>query len=245
MKNIVVYLTLILSCSLAMGSSDSIVLNQIDGLIKNTPPSDFSNIHFESNFYPETLDMGSAEEPRDHFARYSDVCGEFTKLHQAKGYVTRLVKKINHNEIDLKTPISTASDVKIHEYQSLYSDGLLVEPEAKDLILVISKELLKYHEKITAIEQWEKKLSNVQFTTNQYARYRKGMVFHDAGFPFPESPCFVSAVGYGDSKGGLHYTEFDVTLDAWLYSFWYRRLSEGSFEVSYNIISSIVTMLSR
>lgn len=238
----ILFLVLIAFLNIAPVSANAteMVVESVKSIINSSPIKNYSDVHFTSTYYLDDVAI------TDHASQYMAVCEKHKKLHIAKAFSTHLIKKINKlPNIDFKKILNNLTHTELKKYGGTISSDLINSKEAGDLLLLISGELLKYHEKIIETKNWRKKLKNIEFNKNKHISFEGGVVFHKAGFPFPESPCYVSPVGFDDENGRLHYTEFDATLDAWLYSFWYRRFKEETFEITNLLINIVISTLSN
>lgn len=93
-------------------------------------------------------------------------------------------------------------------------------------------ELLIYHKKIIETKGWNSKFDLI---TKHEKRLDNGSIYHKYGFPNPDSECYMLKMVV-DSGSDRTYSDWDSSLEAWLYSFWHRRYNEGTFEVTEKIL---------
>ncbi len=114
--------------------------------------------------------------------------------------------------------------------------GLLPSLRGEDVHIAL-EELRRYHDRIVELPGWRDKLHSVagelkvrgeaERETIHYVGGPLHGVFHRAGFPASQRPCFLASV----SSGARDFSNEDirVTNEGWLYSFWARRFFSGTF----------------
>lgn len=198
---------------------------------------DFASVHFESNHYLE-------EPGSDHPSRYESTCADYRDLNIAKAVVTRFANNIRAGAgADLGSVLADTSEVQWNALSTAARQPYVRDQTKGHYVLTISSELLVYHNKVTGTDNWEQKFDSLDGQLTGFGSLKRGVIFHEAGFPAPADACYLSAVGFNDSNGRLVYTEFDATLEAWLYSFWYRRYREGSFNTTRYLLDLVVEAL--
>jgi len=102
----------------------------------------------------------------------------------------------------------------------------------------LTDELVHYYNKIVAVDGWKEKFDTLAIATNKPYGLDQGKVFHRVGFPTPANMCYLKDTTMKFDIGrlsegiqmGSEYFDSDSNMDAWLYSFWLRRYSEGNME---------------
>lgn len=100
----------------------------------------------------------------------------------------------------------------------------------------LTKTLLDYHDKIVETPDWKSKLEGLNLK-KPWIDFSGGAKYHEAGFPEPEDACFIAKAN-GQFRNSQYY-EINSDLEAWLYSFWHRRYTEGMFSISYQILLAL------
>lgn len=98
---------------------------------------------------------------------------------------------------------------------------------------ILIKELLVYHDKITKISDWDKKLAEI---ANLKRLSNNAEEFHSAGFPLTTNACYM----YADATKVLGSRD---SLEQWLYSFWLQRYKQGIMDAVANILKMTDVLL--
>lgn len=131
------------------------------------------------------------------------------------GYYDELIKnrqKDDINRILRENEQSFQTDVSREDYSD-YGLGTLIY------------ELLEYYDKIVKHPNWEIHFQEI----NRELYLKGGTVFYNHGFERPQNECYYLSLSWA----------YDVSIDAWLYSFWLRRYNEGTMARCYNFLRII------
>lgn len=101
----------------------------------------------------------------------------------------------------------------------------------------VIRELPVYYDAIVSVPDWQEKLEAIR-ELGDYGNLNGGKTFYLAGFPKVNrgsgytSPLDVELI----DRDTLAIYEGDSSIEAWLYSFWMRRHTEGSMELVKKIL---------
>jgi len=166
------------------------------------------------------------------------------------GYIKAMIIFLYRHNTDIYSLVSIKSkshydndwDSKEHVfkqagniYNALDNNIDLILKEHQSSINLMVNELINYYEKITKTPEWQSKFKSLSPKSQ-----RPNLVNHSAfpkiGFPEPDNFCFKFSFRAKDNKTNKQISD-DVSLDNWLYSFWYRRHIEGTMEITHNILN--------
>jgi hypothetical protein len=123
--------------------------------------------------------------------------------------------------------------------------GLDIEKVASKRVL---KTLLAYHDKIVAKKKWKTRLLTIRRDHEEADAVYPHLTdlsaedFYEAGFPESTNTCLVDeGISYSHNQGDPPIELYDsVSPELWFYSFWFRRYHEGSFELTFRLLSQVV-----
>jgi len=97
--------------------------------------------------------------------------------------------------------------------------------------------LIEYHNNITQIQGWEKKLDSFVYQEHSETFGSYGQELYDLGFS--KNQCFSNSTVHAYTDTGRSYVDININLELAMYSFWYRRYVDGSMDTVYQFLSSI------
>ena len=106
------------------------------------------------------------------------------------------------------------------------------------IYMPLVNELLKYHKKITDINNWEEIF--FEFSTKSYQPNWLISDFYANDFPKTNNSCFSEPLSLTVNDGySINSQLAGISLEEWLYTFWLNRFQENDFDTTYNTLETV------